>query len=63
MKLLNGVIPASGCCGGMVFGCYENDNFPTVNATYILFSPFHTTPFLYSKMHFGVLDYIPTFQV
>ena len=33
-------------------------NFPTINAIDILFSPLHTTPFLYSKMHFGVLDYI-----
>jgi len=33
-------------------------NFPTIIAIDILFSPLHTTPFLYSKMYFGALHYI-----
>ena len=47
-----------------IIKCYKNAsrlnryNFPTINAINIVLSPLHTTPFLYSKMHFGVLDYI-----
>ena len=33
--------------------CY---NFRTVNAIVFLFSALHTTPFLYGKMHFGILN-------
>ena len=32
--------------------CY---NFRTVNATNFLFSTLHTAPFLYGKIHFGIL--------
>ena len=52
------------CTTHILLKCYKNAsrlhryNFPTINAIDILFSPLHTTPFLYSKMHFGVLDYI-----
>ena len=41
--------------------CYKNPlhmdhcNFPTVNTINFLFSTLHTTPFLYGKIHFGVL--------
>ena len=31
-------------------------NFGTVNAIEFLFSPLHTTPVLYGKIDFGVLD-------
>ena len=33
-------------------------NFSTVNATNFLFSPLHTTPFLYSKTYFELLNYL-----
>ena len=33
--------------------CY---NFRTVNATVFLFSALHNTPFLYDKLHFGILN-------
>ena len=33
--------------------CY---NFRRVNAIVFLFSAFHTTPFLYGKIHFGILN-------
>ena len=33
--------------------CY---NFRTVNATVFLFSALHNTPFLYDKIHFGILN-------
>ena len=33
--------------------CY---NVRTVNATVFLFSALHTTPFLYDKIHFGILN-------
>ena len=33
-------------------------NFSTVNATNFLFSPLHTTPFLYRKTYVGFLNYL-----
>ena len=33
-------------------------NFSTVNATNFLFSPLHTTPLLYRKTYFGLLNYL-----